>query len=281
MTRLENISRGDAAYDVASRFRRHTESSVALNHGTIVAPPPPRTDSTGSGCTTRSIPSLRDPPFPFRFEGRDENPPRKIRGGGEQGAEGRGKKGKRKKKKRSTIARSTRPCSSVERASPADWFGARVTGKRNTGLWRYSKRRIYTSWTMKWCLVMLILAGVTRADNSVDADYSILKCPDLNSQEEIDLNEVSPPPLSLSLPIFAPLFPRLRNRGFLRSIRSIDASNREKYRNWDEFAVFRDISLSLRGRIDHAPPPFPFFNFPSSQSNASCNLWNVFSRRFF
>lgn len=45
---------------------------------------------------------------------------------------------------------------------------------------------------MKWCLVMLILAGVTRADNSVDADYSILKCPDLNSQEEIDLNEVSP-----------------------------------------------------------------------------------------
>lgn len=39
---------------------------------------------------------------------------------------------------------------------------------------------------------MLILAGVTRADNSVDADYSILKCPDLNSQEEIDLNEVSP-----------------------------------------------------------------------------------------
>lgn len=51
---------------------------------------------------------------------------------------------------------------------------------------------------MKWCLVMLILAGVTRADNSVDADYSILKCPDLNSQEEIDLNEVSPL-LSLSL----------------------------------------------------------------------------------
>ncbi|XP_043789649.1 uncharacterized protein LOC122713353 [Apis laboriosa] len=43
---------------------------------------------------------------------------------------------------------------------------------------------------MKWCLVMLILAGVTRADNSVDADYSILKCPDLNSQEEIDLNEI-------------------------------------------------------------------------------------------
>ena len=103
MTRLENISRGDAAYDVASRFRRHTESSVALNHGTIVAPPPPRTDSTGSGCTTRSIPSLRDPPFPFRFEGRDENPPRKIRGGGEQGAEGRGKKGKRKKKKPKTV----------------------------------------------------------------------------------------------------------------------------------------------------------------------------------
>ncbi|KOX76986.1 hypothetical protein WN51_10380 [Melipona quadrifasciata] len=43
---------------------------------------------------------------------------------------------------------------------------------------------------MKWCLVVLILAGVTRADNSVERDYAILTCPDLNSQEEIDLNEI-------------------------------------------------------------------------------------------
>lgn len=102
---------------------------------------------------------------------------------------------------------------------------------------------------MKWCLVMLILAGVTRADNSVDADYSILKCPDLNSQEEIDLNEVSPSLslalfLSLSLPIFAPFFPRLRNRGFLRSIRSIDASNRENtVIGMNPFSVFLEIFL--------------------------------------
>ncbi|KOC61364.1 hypothetical protein WH47_06041 [Habropoda laboriosa] len=45
---------------------------------------------------------------------------------------------------------------------------------------------------MKWYLVVLILAGVTRADNSVDTDYSIFKCPALNAQDEIDLNEVSP-----------------------------------------------------------------------------------------
>lgn len=43
---------------------------------------------------------------------------------------------------------------------------------------------------MKWCLVVLMLAGVTRADNSVESDYSIFKCPDLNSQEEIDLDKI-------------------------------------------------------------------------------------------
>lgn len=141
-----------------------------------------------------------------------------------------------------------------------------MTGKRDTGLWRYSKRQIYTSWTMKWCLVMLILAGVTRADNSVDADYSILKCPDLNSQEEIDLNEVSPPslslffPLSLSLPIFAPFFffPRLRNRGFLRSTRSIDASNRENTVIGTNRSTFSEIFQG--GGFD---APSLFFDFYS------------------
>ncbi|CAK9811471.1 hypothetical protein ANTQUA_LOCUS6827 [Anthophora quadrimaculata] len=43
---------------------------------------------------------------------------------------------------------------------------------------------------MKWYIVVLILAGVTRADNSVDTDYSIFKCPDLNSQDDIDLNAI-------------------------------------------------------------------------------------------
>lgn len=43
---------------------------------------------------------------------------------------------------------------------------------------------------MKWCLVVLILVGVTRADNSVETGYSIFTCPDLNSQEEIDLNAI-------------------------------------------------------------------------------------------
>lgn len=37
---------------------------------------------------------------------------------------------------------------------------------------------------------MLILAGASRADNSIDMDYSVLKCPDLNSQEEIDLDKI-------------------------------------------------------------------------------------------
>ncbi|KZC13526.1 PREDICTED: uncharacterized protein LOC107191527 [Dufourea novaeangliae] len=44
---------------------------------------------------------------------------------------------------------------------------------------------------MMWCLVMLILAGVSWADNSVNnSEYSILMCPKLNSQEEIDLDKI-------------------------------------------------------------------------------------------
>lgn len=111
MTRLENISRGDAAYDVASRFRRHTESAVALNHGTIVVPPG-RRNSTGSGCTT--IPS-----FEIRFSPLVSRVETKILERSEEEASGQREKEKGKKK-RSTIARSTRPCSSLERASPAD-----------------------------------------------------------------------------------------------------------------------------------------------------------------
>lgn len=69
VTRLENISRGDAAYDVASRFRRHTESAVALNHGTIVVPPlPGRRNSTGSGCTTIPSFEIRFSPLVSRVE---------------------------------------------------------------------------------------------------------------------------------------------------------------------------------------------------------------------
>ena len=62
---------------------------------------------------------------------------------------------------------------------------------------------------MKWCLVVLILAGVTRADNSVERDYAIFTCPDLNSQEEIDLNEVRSSLLSrFSLSLSLLPFPR-------------------------------------------------------------------------
>lgn len=43
---------------------------------------------------------------------------------------------------------------------------------------------------MKWCLVVLIFVGFTRADNSVESDYSIFNCPELNSQEAIDLNKI-------------------------------------------------------------------------------------------
>lgn len=45
---------------------------------------------------------------------------------------------------------------------------------------------------MKWCLVLLVLAGVSRADNTLNAsEYSIFACPKLKSQEEIDLDKVS------------------------------------------------------------------------------------------
>ncbi|XP_076299914.1 uncharacterized protein LOC143218567 [Lasioglossum baleicum] len=44
---------------------------------------------------------------------------------------------------------------------------------------------------MKWCLVMLILAGVSWAENSVNnSEYSVFTCPKLNSQEEIDLDKI-------------------------------------------------------------------------------------------
>ncbi|XP_033324251.1 uncharacterized protein LOC117219307 [Megalopta genalis] len=44
---------------------------------------------------------------------------------------------------------------------------------------------------MKWCLVMLILAGVSWAENSLDnSEYMIFSCPKLNSQEEIDLDKI-------------------------------------------------------------------------------------------
>lgn len=45
---------------------------------------------------------------------------------------------------------------------------------------------------MKWCLVLLILAGVSWADNTLNtSEYSIFACPKLKSQEEIDLDKVS------------------------------------------------------------------------------------------
>lgn len=90
MTRLENISRGDAAYDVASRFRRHTESAVALNHGTIVVPPLPGRNSTGSGCTT--IPS-----FEIRFSPLVSRVETKILERSEEEASGQREKEKEKK----------------------------------------------------------------------------------------------------------------------------------------------------------------------------------------
>ncbi|XP_076635874.1 uncharacterized protein LOC143348962 isoform X1 [Colletes latitarsis] len=44
---------------------------------------------------------------------------------------------------------------------------------------------------MKWCLVVLFLAGVSRADNTVNnSEYSTFACPELNSQDEIDLDKI-------------------------------------------------------------------------------------------
>lgn len=46
---------------------------------------------------------------------------------------------------------------------------------------------------MKWCtIVVLVVVGYTWADNSVDlaSHYSFLNCPQLKSQESLDLDGV-------------------------------------------------------------------------------------------
>ncbi|XP_011879884.1 PREDICTED: uncharacterized protein LOC105568659 [Vollenhovia emeryi] len=40
---------------------------------------------------------------------------------------------------------------------------------------------------MKWCVLVLVLAGLTRADNAVD---TVFNCPELNAQDEIDLDKI-------------------------------------------------------------------------------------------
>ncbi|EFN73796.1 hypothetical protein EAG_06438 [Camponotus floridanus] len=41
---------------------------------------------------------------------------------------------------------------------------------------------------MKWCVLVLVFAGLTRGDNTIGAD-KILHCPELNAQDEIDLDK--------------------------------------------------------------------------------------------
>lgn len=42
---------------------------------------------------------------------------------------------------------------------------------------------------MKWCVLVLVFVGLTRGDNGIGAE-TILNCPDLNAQDEIDLEQV-------------------------------------------------------------------------------------------
>ncbi|XP_011264120.1 uncharacterized protein LOC105256131 [Camponotus floridanus] len=42
---------------------------------------------------------------------------------------------------------------------------------------------------MKWCVLVLVFAGLTRGDNTIGAD-KILHCPELNAQDEIDLDKI-------------------------------------------------------------------------------------------
>lgn len=41
---------------------------------------------------------------------------------------------------------------------------------------------------MKWCVLVLVFAGLTKGDNAINMD--LFNCPELNSQEEIDLDKV-------------------------------------------------------------------------------------------
>ncbi|XP_012054750.1 PREDICTED: uncharacterized protein LOC105617807 [Atta cephalotes] len=42
---------------------------------------------------------------------------------------------------------------------------------------------------MKWCVLVLVFAGLTRGDNAIDTN-NIFNCPDLNAQDEIDLDKI-------------------------------------------------------------------------------------------
>lgn len=91
---------------------------------------------------------------------------------------------------------------------------------------------------MKWCLVVLILAGVTRADNSVESDYSIFKCPDLNSQEEIDLDKVRV--------TASPSSPLGRSRDYVTVARARGFKYRENDRgSWNMYSGEIVVCLSL------------------------------------
>jgi len=48
---------------------------------------------------------------------------------------------------------------------------------------------------MKWCVLVLVFAGLTRGDNAIDTN-NIFNCPELNAQDEIDLDKVRVLPLS-------------------------------------------------------------------------------------
>ncbi|TGZ53410.1 uncharacterized protein [Temnothorax longispinosus] len=41
---------------------------------------------------------------------------------------------------------------------------------------------------MKWCVLVLVFAGLTRGDNAIDT--KIFNCPELNAQDEMDLDKI-------------------------------------------------------------------------------------------
>lgn len=56
---------------------------------------------------------------------------------------------------------------------------------------------------MKWCVLVLVFVGLTRGDNAIDTN-NIFNCPELNAQDEIDLDKVCALPLSLLAIAIAP-----------------------------------------------------------------------------
>lgn len=133
------------------------------------------------------------------------------------------------------------------------WFGARVTRKRNIGLWKYSSCRSNVD-------NEVVLSGADsgrchtgrqfRRDGLFDLHVS---GPEFSRGDRFERGKSSllsfpPPHFSFLFRSFSAIIRRLRNRGFLRFACWIDASNREN--NWvPSSALTSDFRCRLKPRI--------------------------------